>query len=185
MGSKQTFYLRFSGESVAALLQVVNDKLKQGVRQIGLLISVEREGLNKLIKRSLAALQAGEKRLRAYSRNQFFQTVGIKMNVDNAVFIQGQLTGDEDLAIDGRVEGKIELKDHNLVIGPHGKITAEINAKNVTVIGRVIGDISAEELVEIKSSGSVVGDIKSSQISIADGAHFKGAVDMQTRGDAT
>jgi cytoskeletal protein CcmA (bactofilin family) len=89
------------------------------------------------------------------------------------------LTGDEDLTIEGRVEGKIELKDHNLVIGPNGKINAEINAKNVTIIGSVVGNINASDIIEIKTSGTVMGDIKAPRISIADGAHFKGSVDMQ------
>ncbi len=105
------------------------------------------------------------------------------INIGKSVFIKGELTGDEDLTIEGRVEGKIELKDHNLIIGPNGKINAEINAKSVTVIGSVVGNISAGEMVEIKTSGSVMGDIKSSRISIADGAHFKGSVDMQKTPD--
>ena len=101
------------------------------------------------------------------------------INIGKSVFIKGELTGDEDLTIEGRVEGKIELKDHNLVIGPNGKINAEINAKNVTIIGSVVGNITASDILEIKSSGSVMGDIKAPRISVADGAHFKGSVDMQ------
>ena len=106
------------------------------------------------------------------------------INIGKSVFIKGELTGDEDLTIEGRVEGKIELKDHNLVIGPNGKINAEINAKNVTVIGSVVGNISASEIIEIRSSGSVMGDIKAPRISVADGAHFKGSVDMQRSSDS-
>ena len=106
------------------------------------------------------------------------------INIGKSVFIKGELTGDEDLTIEGRVEGKIELKDHNLVIGPNGKINAEINAKNVTVIGSVVGNISASEMIEIRSSGSVMGDIKAPRISVADGAHFKGSVDMQRSSDS-
>ena len=101
------------------------------------------------------------------------------VNIGKSVCIKGELTGDEDLTIEGRVEGKIELKDHNLVIGPNGKINAEINAKNVTVIGSVVGNISATEIIEIRTSGSVTGDIKAPRVSIADGAHLKGSVDMQ------
>jgi cytoskeletal protein CcmA (bactofilin family) len=101
------------------------------------------------------------------------------VNIGKSVFIKGELTGDEDLTIEGRVEGKIELKDHNLVIGPNGKIKAEMYARNVTVVGNVAGNIIASEIVEIRTSGSVVGDIKAPRISIADGAHFKGSVDMQ------
>jgi cytoskeletal protein CcmA (bactofilin family) len=101
------------------------------------------------------------------------------VNIGKSVFIKGELTGDEDLTIEGRVEGKIELRDHNLVIGPNGKINAEVNAKNVTIIGSVVGNIAASEIIEIRTSGSVIGDIKAPRISIADGAHLKGSVDMQ------
>src|SRR3989442_2751258 len=117
--------------------------------------------------------------------SQGFQSSGRVVNIGQTIFIKGELTGDEDLTIEGRVEGKIELKDHNLIIGPNGKINAEINAKSVTVIGSVVGNISASEMVEIKSSGTVMGDIKSSRISIADGAHFKGSVDMQKGTDTS
>lgn len=101
------------------------------------------------------------------------------INIGKSVSIKGELTGDEDLTIEGRVEGQIKLRDHNLVIGPHGAIQGEINAKNLTVNGMVVGSISADELVEIKASGSVVGDIESSRISIADGGYFKGSVDLR------
>ena len=104
------------------------------------------------------------------------------INIGKSVHIKGELTGDEDLTIEGRVEGQIKLKDHSLVIGPHGAIHGEISAKNLMVNGSVVGNISAKQLVEIKSSGSVVGDIESSRISIADGGHFKGSVDL--RGNA-
>jgi cytoskeletal protein CcmA (bactofilin family) len=83
------------------------------------------------------------------------------INIGKSVFIKGELTGDEDLTIEGRVEGKIELKDHNLVIGPNGKINAEINAKNVTVIGSVVGNISATEVVNAITSCCVVCSISS------------------------
>jgi cytoskeletal protein CcmA (bactofilin family) len=105
------------------------------------------------------------------------------INIGKSVFIKGELTGDEDLTIEGRVEGRIELKAHNLVIGPNGKIKAEINAKNVTIIGNVVGNVCAEELVEVKSSGSVVGNIISSRISVLDGAHVKGRIDLQRKSD--
>jgi len=101
------------------------------------------------------------------------------INIGKSVSIKGELTGEEDLTIDGRVEGKIELKDHDLVIGSHGTIKGEISAKNLTVKGNVVGNISAGELVEIKASGSVVGDVESSRISIAEGAYFKGSVELR------
>lgn len=106
------------------------------------------------------------------------------VNIGRSVIIKGELTGNENLNIEGRVEGKIELKDHDLVIGPHAEITAEINAKNVTIEGSVVGNVSGGELVEIKASGSLAGNIESSRICIADGAHFKGSVNLRKAAEA-
>jgi cytoskeletal protein CcmA (bactofilin family) len=94
------------------------------------------------------------------------------------ILIRGELTGEEDLTIEGRVEGQINLKNHNLVVGEGGNISAEVFAKSVTIVGRMEGDLNAEEKVEIQASGSLVGDIRSPRVVIADGAKFKGCVDM-------
>lgn len=101
------------------------------------------------------------------------------VNIGKSVFIKGELTGDEDLTIEGRVEGRIELKEHNLIVGPNGKITAEVFAKSITIMGSVVGNVSTSGLLEIKASGSVVGDLSSPRISVADGAYFKGSIDMK------
>ncbi len=101
------------------------------------------------------------------------------INVGKSVSIKGELSGDEDLTIEGHVEGQITLRDHILVIGPHGSIKGEIRAKNLKVNGKVVGNIFTEQLTEINASGSVVGDIESSRISIADGGHLKGNVNVR------
>jgi cytoskeletal protein CcmA (bactofilin family) len=88
------------------------------------------------------------------------------------------LTGDEDLTIEGRVEGKIDLKEHHLTIGPNGRIQAEVAAKSVRVQGEVNGNVAAGEKVELSETGRVIGDIVAPRIIIADGARFKGSVDM-------
>ncbi|MCP3982387.1 MAG: polymer-forming cytoskeletal protein [bacterium] len=100
------------------------------------------------------------------------------VNIGQSVQIKGELTGNEDLTIEGMVDGKILLKDHNLTIGANGKITAEVHAKTVVVVGLVQGNITADDKVEIAPSGSVEGDITAPRIAISDGAKFKGAVDM-------
>jgi len=100
------------------------------------------------------------------------------VNIGPSIFIKGELSGDEDLTIEGRVEGKIELKGHNLTIGPKGKINAAVHANTVTIKGEVTGNVFARERVEIADSGRLNGDITSPRIIIADGAHFRGAVDM-------
>jgi len=92
--------------------------------------------------------------------------------------IRGELTGNEDLTIEGKVEGKIDLMDHNLTIGSTGRIEAEINAKKVVVEGEVTGNVAANEKVELTASGRVKGDIVAPRVVIADGAQFKGMVDM-------
>jgi len=103
--------------------------------------------------------------------------------IGKSVHIKGEVAGGEDLIIEGQMEGKIEMKDHNVMVGPHAKIKAQINANNVIVMGKVVGNIYARKLVEIKSQGSVVGDITSSRISTEFGARFKGSVDIQSNVD--
>jgi cytoskeletal protein CcmA (bactofilin family) len=100
------------------------------------------------------------------------------VNIGQTIFIKGELTGTEDLTIEGRVEGKIELKDHNLTIGPNGKIKADVFAKSIVITGELLGNAFASEKVEITNAGILKGDIVSPRIVIADGAQFKGSVDM-------
>jgi cytoskeletal protein CcmA (bactofilin family) len=105
-------------------------------------------------------------------------------NVKKTIFINGELNVEEDLTVEGRVEGKIELKDHNLWISPHGNVKAEIHAKSVIIAGDVIGSIFASELVEIRLSGSVQGSIQCPRISLVEGANFTGRMDTESRANA-
>jgi len=104
------------------------------------------------------------------------------VNIGKSVVIKGELNGSEDLTIEGQVEGKIELKEHALTIGPNGKIKAQVFAKSVIVLGEVHGNVTASEKVDIRDGGSVDGDIVSPRVAIAEGAHFRGSVDMQRKG---
>ena len=104
------------------------------------------------------------------------------MNIGKSVIIKGELSGSEDLAIEGQVEGKIELRQNILTIGANGKIKAQIFAKQVIVFGEVIGNITASEKVDIRDNGSVDGDLTSPRVAIAEGAHFRGSIDMQRNG---
>jgi cytoskeletal protein CcmA (bactofilin family) len=104
------------------------------------------------------------------------------VNIGKSVVIKGELNGSEDLTIEGHVEGKIELRDHVLTIGPNGKIKAELFAKSVVVLGEVKGNVTATEKVDIRENGSVEGDITSPRVAIAEGAHFRGSVDMAAKG---
>lgn len=104
------------------------------------------------------------------------------VNIGKSVIIKGELNGSEDLTIEGHVDGKIELRDHVLTIGPNGKIKAQVFAKAVIVLGEVTGNVTASEKVDIRDNGSVDGDIVAPRVAIAEGAHFRGSVDMQRAG---
>ena len=104
------------------------------------------------------------------------------VNIGKSVIIKGELSGSEDLTIEGQVEGRIDLKGNVLTIGPNGKIKAEVFAKAVVVLGEVTGNVTASEKVDIRDNGSVDGDIASPRVAIAEGAHFRGSVDMQRTG---
>jgi len=101
------------------------------------------------------------------------------VNIGKSVVIKGELNGSEDLTIEGHVEGRIELRENVLTIGPNGKIKAELFAKAIVILGEVIGNVVASEKVDIRENGSVEGDITAPRVAIAEGAHFRGSVDMQ------
>jgi cytoskeletal protein CcmA (bactofilin family) len=98
------------------------------------------------------------------------------------VVIKGELSGSEDLTIEGQVDGKIELRQNILTIGPNGKIKAQVFAKSVVILGEVTGNVTASEKVDIRDNGSVDGDIAAPRVAIAEGAHFRGSIDMQRPG---
>jgi cytoskeletal protein CcmA (bactofilin family) len=102
-------------------------------------------------------------------------------SIGKSIVINGELSGSEDLTIEGRVDGKIELKDHVLTVGPNGRIKAQVSAKAVVVLGQVTGNLNATEKVDIKENGSVEGDIVAPRVAIADGSHFRGSIDMQKK----
>ena len=100
-------------------------------------------------------------------------------HIGKSVLVKGELSGSEDLYLDGEVEGNIQLRDHSLIVGPHGRVRANIQARDVVVHGKVDGNIRGTERVELKKSAVLVGDISTQRIIVEDGAFFKGAVDIQ------
>lgn len=100
-------------------------------------------------------------------------------HIGKSVVIKGELSGSEDLYLDGEVEGNIELRGHSLIVGPNGRVRANVHAKDVVVHGKVDGNIQAKEKVELKKSAVLNGDIFTQRIMIEDGAFFKGAIDIQ------
>jgi cytoskeletal protein CcmA (bactofilin family) len=105
------------------------------------------------------------------------------VNIGKSIVVKGELSGSEDLTIEGQVEGKIELREHVLTIGPNGKIKAQVFAKAVVILGQVTGNVSATEKVDLRDNGSVEGDIVSPRVAIAEGAHFRGTIDMQRKAE--
>jgi cytoskeletal protein CcmA (bactofilin family) len=100
-------------------------------------------------------------------------------HIGKSVLIKGELSGSENLFVDGEVEGRIELPGSNLVIGPNGRIKANIQAREVVVNGKVDGNITASERVELRKTASLSGDIVTARIIVEEGAFFKGSIDIQ------
>jgi cytoskeletal protein CcmA (bactofilin family) len=99
--------------------------------------------------------------------------------------VKGEITGNEDLHIDGTVEGLVQLEDRKLTVGASAKVTADIIAREVVVYGNVKGNLRARDRIEIKKDGSVVGDLTTARIMIEDGAYFKGSIEIDKTGDAS
>jgi len=100
--------------------------------------------------------------------------------VGKSVIFKGTLTSSEDMTIDGRVEGSIEIKDNTLTVGPDADIQADIVARGVTIFGSVSGKITAQDKVEICDGGSVEGNIKTARLAMADGGWLKGRVERES-----
>lgn len=98
--------------------------------------------------------------------------------IGNSIRIQGEVTGDEDLTIQGYVDGSVNLDQHAVTVGPDGEVHADIVARVITVDGKVDGDLTAEEQIVVRSSAKVEGDITAPRVVLEDGAHFRGGVDM-------
>lgn len=100
-------------------------------------------------------------------------------HIGKSVIVKGELSGSEDLYLDGEVEGSIELRGHSLIIGPNGRVRANVHAKDVVIHGKVDGNVRGNDKVELKKSAQLNGDIFTQRIVIEDGAFFKGAIDIQ------
>ncbi len=102
--------------------------------------------------------------------------------IGKSLVIKGEVTGSESLYIDGRVEGSINLSGNRVTIGRNGIVNANINAREIVVIGKVRGNLMASDRVDIRGEGSLTGDVVAQRISIEDGAFFKGGIDIQKPG---
>ncbi len=95
-----------------------------------------------------------------------------------SLLIKGEVTGSESLYIDGRVEGSINLPGNRVTVGPNGVVSANIAAREIVVLGKVRGNMTASDRVDIRREGSLTGDVVAQRISIEDGAYFKGGIDL-------
>jgi cytoskeletal protein CcmA (bactofilin family) len=98
--------------------------------------------------------------------------------IGQSIVFKGELTGDEDLEIEGQVDGLIQLANHQLTIGANGRLKAEVHAKSIVVIGQVTGNLSASERIEIQATGVVTGDVSSPRLNVQEGAIINGTIDM-------
>jgi cytoskeletal protein CcmA (bactofilin family) len=101
-----------------------------------------------------------------------------------SLHVKGEISGNEDLHVDGSVEGLIQLEDRKLTVGASAKLTADVVAREVVVYGAVKGNLRARDRIEIKKDGSVVGDLTTARIMIEDGAYFKGSIEIDRTGAA-
>lgn len=109
---------------------------------------------------------------------------GSVANIGKSIVFKGELSGDEDLQIDGQVEGTVSLPGNELTIGVTAQITAEVSAKSVQVVGKITGNVTATERVEVHSNGEVKGDIKAPKLLIQEGAVINGGIQMTEVGAA-
>ncbi len=98
-----------------------------------------------------------------------------------SIYIKGDLSGQEDLVIEGRVEGKIEVRQHNVTVGKKGKVKADIYGKTITIEGEVHGNLYGEEQLVLRQTSTVRGNITAPRVSLEDGSNFKGSIDMSPK----
>jgi cytoskeletal protein CcmA (bactofilin family) len=109
-------------------------------------------------------------------------TTADQATIGKSLVIKGEVTGSESLYIDGRVEGSINLAGNRVTVGRNWIVAANINAREIVVLGKVRGNLTASDRVDIRSDGSLTGDVVAARISIEDGAFFKGGIDIRKGG---
>ena len=108
---------------------------------------------------------------------------GTPARLGSSLHVKGEISGNEDLHVDGSVEGLVSLEDRKFTVGPSAKVTADVVAREIVVYGNVKGNLRARDRIEIKKDGSVVGDLTTARIMIEDGAYFKGSIEIDRGGE--
>ena len=106
-------------------------------------------------------------------------------NIGKSISIKGDVLGEEDTVIEGRVEGRIELKNHHLTIGANGDVQGEVSAKQVTIVGRVSGNVVATERIELRDSGRLEGDLTTPRLLVQEGSQMNGKISMKPTSGAS
>ncbi len=115
----------------------------------------------------------------APSRAPAAAVTGEQATIGKGLFIKGEINGSESLFIDGKVEGSVNLPGNRVTIGRNGQVAANINAREIVVLGKLRGNVSATDRVDIRAEGALTGDVAAARISIEDGAFFKGGIDIR------
>jgi cytoskeletal protein CcmA (bactofilin family) len=110
-------------------------------------------------------------------------SAGDQATIGKGLFIKGEITGTESIFIDGKIEGSLNLPGNRVTVGRNGQVAASINAREIVILGKVRGNVSATDRVDIRAEGALTGDVAAARISIEDGAFFKGGIDIR-KGDA-
>jgi cytoskeletal protein CcmA (bactofilin family) len=126
-----------------------------------------------------AAPPASSLAFEAPSRTPTAPVTGEQATIGKGLFIKGEITGSESLFIDGKVEGSISIPGNRVTVGRNGQVAANISAREIVVLGKVRGNVSATDRVDIRAEGSLSGDVAAARISIEDGAFFKGGIDIR------
>lgn len=113
------------------------------------------------------------------SANRTPAVTGDQATIGKGLLIKGEITGSESLFIDGKVEGNINLPGNRVTVGRNGQVSANITAREIVILGKIRGNVSASDRVEIRAEGSLTGDVTVARISIEDGAFFKGGIDIR------
>jgi cytoskeletal protein CcmA (bactofilin family) len=106
-------------------------------------------------------------------------SVGDQATIGKGLIIKGEITGSESLFIDGKVEGSINLPGNRVTVGRNGQVASSITAREIVILGKVRGNVSASDRVDIRAEGALTGDVAAARISIEDGAFFKGGIDIR------
>jgi cytoskeletal protein CcmA (bactofilin family) len=104
---------------------------------------------------------------------------GDQATIGKGLFIKGEITGSESLFIDGKIEGSINLPGNRVTVGRNGQVASTITAREIVILGKVRGNVTASDRVDIRAEGALTGDVTAARISIEDGAFFKGGIDIK------